>query len=232
MPAKSIDLPRIGVVIFQKIANAKSIKIHINGSKVKVTLPSRIPYIVAKKFVESRTDWILSNIQTKPTLTDGTLVGKKHYIKIRHRPINRAVSRITEDTIVISLPEIHKVENNEVQNKIQKACEKALLLETELLVVPRLYDLAYEHQFALKTVSVKKLTSRWGSCDRSGNIKINSYLVQLPWELIDYVLLHELCHTKQMNHSKKFWQLTESILPNYKNLRKQIKQYSPHLVVS
>ena len=121
---------------------------------------------------------------------------------------------------------------SEAQRIILKACEKALLQETTSVVASRLQDLALEHGFSYASVAVKRLRSRWGSCDTHKNITLNSYLAQLPWPLIDYVLIHELGHTRHLNHSTAFWQEVQAVLPDYKDRRRQTKTYSPHVITT
>lgn len=75
----------------------------------------------------------------------------------------------------------------------------------------------YEH------ISIRAQKTVWGSCTADGNLNFNCLLVLLPERLIRYVVVHELCHRKEMNHSQKFWQEVEKILPDYKELRKQLK---------
>lgn len=72
-------------------------------------------------------------------------------------------------------------------------------------------------------VSLRSMTSRWGSCSANGNISINYKLIQFPVECIDYVCIHELCHLKHMDHSKDFWALVESLCPEWKSLRDRMK---------
>ena len=75
-------------------------------------------------------------------------------------------------------------------------------------------------------ITVRKQKTRWGSCSSKGNLNFNCMLMCLPEELIDYVVVHELAHLKQMNHSALFWAEVGAILPNYKSLRKALKEKS------
>ena len=90
---------------------------------------------------------------------------------------------------------------------------------------PRLAALAAQHGFQYKRVFIKNNRTNWGSCSSLGNINLNLRLVSLPQELQDYVMLHELCHLKYLNHSSQFHALLESVCPGHRALEKQIKQY-------
>lgn len=71
-------------------------------------------------------------------------------------------------------------------------------------------------------VSIKKQSSLWGSCSKKGNLNFNYRIVFLPSELQDYLIVHEICHLVEMNHSKKFWQLVEKTVPDYRLKRKKL----------
>ena len=90
---------------------------------------------------------------------------------------------------------------------------------------PRLKELADEHGFTYNRVTIKNNISNWGSCSVRGNINLNLRLVTLPQALQDYVMLHELCHLKEMNHGPKFHALLESLCPNHRALEKELRQY-------
>ena len=90
---------------------------------------------------------------------------------------------------------------------------------------PRLKELADEHGFTYNRVTIKNNISNWGSCSVRGNINLNLRLVILPQPLQDYVMLHELCHLKEMNHGPKFHALLESLCPNHRTLEKELRQY-------
>ena len=89
----------------------------------------------------------------------------------------------------------------------------------------RLAELASQHGFSYNQVRIKHNVSNWGSCSVKKNINLNLNLMRLPAELQDYVMLHELCHLKYMNHGKEFHALLESVCPNHKELRRQLRDF-------
>lgn len=74
-------------------------------------------------------------------------------------------------------------------------------------------------------ITIRHQKTRWGSCSSSGNLNFNCMLMATSPELIDYVVVHELCHRKQMNHSPLFWKEVEEILPDYRTLRSRLREY-------
>jgi predicted metal-dependent hydrolase len=91
------------------------------------------------------------------------------------------------------------------------------------LVTRRLVYFNSFYNFKYNKVTIKNQSSRWGSCSRKGNINFNYRLALIPPELADYVIVHELCHLGQLNHSRKFWELVERTMPNWRELRARLK---------
>ena len=89
----------------------------------------------------------------------------------------------------------------------------------------RIGELAQLHNFVYNRVSIRKQKTRWGSCSSKNNINLNANLLHLPSELMDYVLLHELVHTKIKDHSKDFWDELNTVVPNARQIDKKLKDY-------
>ena len=105
--------------------------------------------------------------------------------------------------------------------------ELATLAQNASIVIPeRVKHFAPIIGVTYGRITIRHQKTRWGSCSSSGNLNFNCMLMATTPELIDYVVVHELCHRKQMNHSPSFWAEVEKVLPNYKELRKELRQYS------
>jgi len=89
----------------------------------------------------------------------------------------------------------------------------------------RIGELAQQHDFVYQRVSIRKQKTRWGSCSSKNNINLNMNLLHLPSELMDYVLLHELVHTRVKDHSKDFWDELNTVVPNARQIDKKLKDY-------
>lgn len=74
-------------------------------------------------------------------------------------------------------------------------------------------------------ITIREQVTRWGSCSSKGNLNYNWKLIRVPEELLDYVVVHELAHRREMNHSRQFWEIVEQVLPDYRQRRKALKSY-------
>ena len=96
--------------------------------------------------------------------------------------------------------------------------------QARALVNSRLDYFNLHYKFKYGRVSIRNQKSRWGSCSSKGNLNFNYKIVLLPSHLADYIIVHELCHLKEFNHSQKFWSLVGEILPDYKKLQRELKR--------
>jgi predicted metal-dependent hydrolase len=106
---------------------------------------------------------------------------------------------------------------------IRAVIERDLRELAKATLLPRLRELAAQHALEVGAVSVRNQRSRWGSCARNGNIALNFRLVQMPRAVRDYVLIHELMHIKQQNHSRRFWRLVEAACPEFRQAERWLR---------
>jgi predicted metal-dependent hydrolase len=95
--------------------------------------------------------------------------------------------------------------------------------QARALIKEKLAEINKVYNFSFNRVSIKNHKSRWGSCSKKGNLNFNYKIIHLPVELVEYVVAHELCHLKELNHSNRFWALVAKAVPDYKACRRKLK---------
>lgn len=143
--------------------------------------------------------------------------------------VNRPAARLKEGKLVITCPE--RCEGNpyggkELQVWLVRVIEDSLRFVCKQVLPMRMEELAKQYGFTYSDLKIHKTHGRWGSCSARRNINLSLYLLLLPRELQDYVMLHELCHTEQMNHGPLFWErLNEVSGGRAEFLRREMKRY-------
>lgn len=222
--------PEFGTVTVRKSGLSKQIRISIApNATVRVSMPKYAPIFAAKRSVASSRAAIRSMLRQQHTTvyTDGMQVGKSHHIVVQQGNQLKCIRKKLR--IIVTLPSSQLITDSAVQQSIRESVISALRIEAKSYLGKRLEYLARQHGFQFSSIRYSHASSRWGSCSAQGVISLNIALMNLDFELIDYVLLHELTHTKHMDHSVKFWQLLESLDPKAKQHRVALKEYSPHI---
>lgn len=226
----SIDVPDIGTVEIRTSRQAKRVILRISSEGTpRITIPAGTPKFLAKRFAIQHKDWILKHTssQRPQVISNGLQVGRTHTILFQ--PGEKLQSRVSTDLIKIYMPSGLTIKNAEVQKEARKAATRAVRRQAEQYLPKRLYQIAREYCYEFKEVRCKALKTRWGSCSSEKIINLNIWLMQLPDELVDYVLVHELVHLNHPNHQKDFWDEVSSIIPSYKQHRKALKSHNPAL---
>jgi predicted metal-dependent hydrolase len=233
MAKKDFALPSGLVVSVYKVRNARNLRLSVRSNgQIRVSIPSWTPYKSGLDFARSREEWLGKQVQDKRTklLINNQPIGKAHHLEfVAVTNSQQPRARVLESTVRVTYPYSLKQSDDEVQAAAQKASIRALRLQAEALLPQRLAHLAKTHGYSYNQVSIKQLKSRWGSCDQDKNIVLSLFLMQLPWNLIDYVLIHELTHTKILKHGPVFWEAMADKLPNLKEIRKSMRSHSPIL---
>lgn len=218
-----------GVIAISKSHRSRSVSISLKADGgLKINAPSSISISEIRQIIDSSRDKIRAmakkSIPSK-IYQDGDRIGKNHFLIINFG--EKQSARISGSKILIKLIKTQKIADADSQIFIRQQVTKALRQEAKDYLPKRIAILSQQTGFKYHALGFSHATSRWGSCSSKEKITLNIALMKLPFELIDYVLIHELCHLKQMNHSEKFWSLVAEFDPNYQNHKSQIKKYTP-----
>jgi predicted metal-dependent hydrolase len=230
MNSKKVDLPGVGEVTLIKRAQSRSLRLSVTTNGVRVSLPRWTSFSAGAAFAQSHAAWIQLELakQNHTVLENGQRIGKLHYLRFEQVLNGQAItSRVTGTEIVVRMQQGETTSDPQVQKRASMAATRGLKREAERLLPPRLQNLAVRHNLSYNSVTVKSLKRRWGSCDSHQMIALNLYLMELPWEYIDYVLCHELTHTVIMNHGEDFWKLLITLEPRARLLSKQLRKHHP-----
>lgn len=232
MSQKLVVVPEIGEVILSKRRGSKSLRLSIAPTgQVRVGMPHWLPYSAGVSFAKKKADWINLHLKSheEKLLFDGCRIGKSLTLNYEIIPSDKPIfkSRLFEQSIEVKSS--YRPGEAAAQKKLKQVCERALKKEANVLLTHRLKQLSLKYRLDYNSLKIKKLTSRWGSCSSGKAVVLSYYLIQLPWEFIDFVILHELTHTRYLNHSKKFWGFLDGLVPHARQKQKALKQYKPRL---
>lgn len=189
-------------------------------------MPPYAPLFLAKRLLNSSRHSIRKERQVnQPTLVDGMRLGKSHTLRVVTG--ERLSCERRGQTVLLHVPHDVALDSQRVTDVLTPKVIDALRREAKSYLPRRLAHLAEAHGFSYNTVRFSHAGTRWGSCSSNGTISLNIALMKLEFTLIDYVLLHELSHTRHMNHSKSFWDEVERCDPEYKNHRRLLKRQQP-----
>ncbi len=205
-------------------SNRKTLSLSINeNADLVVRAPHRVSFNEIKKFISEKSAWI-DNKQSliKAQLEDNKkqhssgqclYLGSLYPLKID----NNSVKPISFNGYMFTITNV----NRATISLPLKRWYKKRFIEVAL---PRLSYFSDKHELKVNQVRVKEQKTLWGSCSSKNNINLNYLLIMAPMKVIDYVIVHELVHTIHKNHSAKFWQKVETIMPNYKDARYWLKE--------
>lgn len=228
--SKTIELAGVGPVTLIKRAQSRSLRLSVSASGVRVSMPRWTSFSAGQAFAFQNLEWIVQELakQSQPLIESGQRIGKMHYVRFEQALNGQPLtSRVTATEIIVRLGHGEVSTDQKVQERARSAAIRALKREAERLLPPRLKNLAAKHGRTYQSVGVKQLKRRWGSCDSHQAIIFNIYLMELPWEYVDYVILHELAHTVEMNHGPGFWRVLQTMEPRARALSKQLRAHQP-----
>ena len=198
----------------------KNVSIEIdNRGKVIFRVPANIKKLELEKIIDKRFNWITNNVKKVKELNKDILERQFEedeiflYLGEEYRLKFDKISRIDENKKYI-----YTTENNR-----KESLEKLYKFLAKDYIIKRVeYYLDYFDDKP-KSIRIKKQKTRWGSCSFENNLNFNYKIIMAKKQIVDYIVVHEMCHMKHKNHSTEFWSAVKEILPDYKNLREELK---------
>jgi predicted metal-dependent hydrolase len=198
------------------------------SGQARVTIPRGGSAAEARRFTEDNKKWLerqLRQLANAPKHSAEWLVGSEFLFRGETVRIE-AVQDTAGDSIRFG-PECVKVKD--VSGDLRPAIERHLWKLATAEMPRRVLEFAAANRLRIHRVCIRDQKSRWGSCSRKGTISLNWRLIQAPQYVSDYIIIHELMHLRQMNHSPRFWREVESVCAGYKRAECWLKQNS-HLL--
>ena len=218
-----------GQIIIRTRITARNISMRTKADGLHVTVP---PYCLTSKImsvVEEYRSRLLEKwekVVPQPLDLNFRIDTPCFRLHLEQGRFSRFTLRTDEEGITIYCPPDIDFSQKAIQELLRSAIIRALKKSAQTYLPPLLNELAAHYGFAYRKVKITGSKSRWGSCSAIGSINLSCYLMLLPPRLMDYVLLHELTHTREMNHGPKFWEILDSLTEGKAHtLRAELKNF-------
>ena len=226
---------QFGTIEFVRNMRSKHIRVRILADGLKVTLPPHATEREAMDFMGSIGEKILQKqkklrqgLEKRNILIDESSSLQTLTFVVEAQPSDRKniYFALKDSKLKIEFPQGTDCKDSRTQEHFWNGISYFLRKEARRILPDRTKQLAGRYGFYFSRVSIQSSKTRWGSCSSTKSINLSLYLMLLPPHLIDYVILHELCHTKEMNHGDNFWRWMDKVTEGKsKNLRAELKNY-------
>ena len=229
---KTIDGKELGIIVVRKNQRAKHYSLRVVEGEIIATIPNRGTESEMLAFIDSKRERLrnmLEKSRKRPIMNEESQIKTCTFALhiFRTQRTNIYVS-LRAGILHIACPEDIDFNDEQIQQKLWGIFTKVMKIEAARVLPQRLKMFASQHGFQYSNVSIREANrTRWGSCSSKKRINLSSSLMQLPDHLIDYVLLHELCHTVEMNHSERFWSMMNTVTNGKtQDLRRELKEFT------
>lgn len=229
---KRIVHDKLGEITLSQSRRSKRITLTVRPpGEVRLSFPVGVSQKRALKFAESRADWVNQQVEKYKKRYNTTLkepfVTRHHTLEFTPADSPEVKFKIEGGVVEVTYPQQMRYVDPEVQEVAKRGVEEAWRAEAKAILPIRLSSLAQKHGFRYGRVTIRNNISRWGSCSAQDNISLSLHLMRMPDHLVDYVLLHELCHTVHKNHGSKFHALLDRVTSGrHGDLRREMRRYS------
>ena len=217
-----------GQIVIRTRSTARNISMRTKPDGLHVTVPPRSLTTKVLSVIEEYRPRLLESwkkVSPQPLDLNFRIDTPCFRLQMKQGKLSRFMIRTDEEGITILCPPKVDFAQKSVQELLRNAIIRALKKSAQAYLPPLLNELAEHYGFKYKKVKITGSKSCWGSCSATGSINLSCYLMLLPPHLMDYVLLHELTHTREMNHGPKFWEILDELTEGQAHkLRAELRQ--------
>ena len=213
---------------------SRSMKISIyQDGDIVVTIPYRIQRFMGssaltlfvEKFIMSKSAWILEKIELSTVCGQLKLSEKDRAGDASDYGGNENVNSGSNHNNVNSEGGAIYIRKSKAQRKAEKKAEYQKYKNQALILAEaKIAQFNKSYNFKINRISIKNQKTRWGSCSGKGNLNFNYKIALIPEKLAEYIVVHEICHLGELNHSKRFWDLVAKTIPEHKANRKELRK--------
>lgn len=222
----------LGRIVVTPHNSAKRVIARHMGGYIRLTVPVRFNMKNIPSLLRELMPGIMKLKQPSPAIITGDdLISTLTFDAriVRDPYIEKSSLSLKNGKLHIFVPSLTDIALPENQKRIKELIINVLRMEAKRVLPEKTASFAEKLRLSYNKININSSKSRWGSCSGKKNINFSLFLLLLPEKLIDYVVLHELAHTIEMNHSDRFWQLLDSFCDGRaKILRNEVKDYSPN----
>lgn len=231
--AEIYEHPELGKIAVMRSPRAKRFTITVRPDvPVRLTVPQRGSVAEGLKFLESKKEWVARTlakhaVRPRPAHVSEPFHTRMHTLRMEQVAAGGISCTVREGVILVRYPERADAFSSNVQQAAKKGIEEAWRREAKEILPQRTAELAARHGLRHGKVSVRNTVSKWGSCSARNDISLSLHLMRLPDHLIDYIILHELCHTVHKNHGPAFHTMLDSLTGSrHRELQREIRAYA------
>lgn len=221
----------------QRSTRRRSVAIKVLQGGVVIMAPQRLSIQRLQSMVDGKSDWIRTKLEqqsrfpaAKPKhYIEGdifTYRGADYSLRLINNPLPLVV--LTDTDIIVST---YRIRHSDTVTGIKRRLETWYRQQAQTVIAERVAHYAQQMDVRPASIATRTYKSRWGSCNTRGDLSFNWKLIIAPSEILDYVVVHELAHIRQHNHSPAFWHEVACILPEFKAAKLWLKQHGHQLVI-
>lgn len=215
----NLSFPINYTIIRRKV---KSIRISVNrDGKVRSVIPMHYPIKELEKIIEQKRDWIQKKIGHFESLKRGFYLNRNEILYLGRKYTFILTEELKSRYII-------NEEKQEVYTGINLSDERArirwLIYEARRVITERVNIINKDRRFKYSRIFIRNQKTKWGNCSSKRNISFNRRIIKAPVEVIDYLIIHELIHLEEMNHSKAFWEKVSQVFPDHKEANRWLKK--------